>query len=135
MKTSFLRRTSFATLIAFSLASITPVVQAGVISTEQALAVTGSTQAARERIATTLARSEVQAQLAARGVDPAVVAARVASLTDAEVAEMDARIDQMPAGGDGIVGTLVFIFIVLLITDLLGWTHVFPFTNKGSVGN
>jgi hypothetical protein len=134
MKSPFLRRTSLVTLVAFSLASFTPVVQAGVIGTEQALA-SGSMELARDRIATTLARADVQAQLAARGVDPAVVAARVASLSDAEVAEMDARIDQMPAGGDGILGTLVFIFIVLLITDLLGWTSVFPFTNKGSVGN
>lgn len=134
MNTSFLRRTSFVTLLAFSLASVSPLAQAGVIGTEQALA-SGSAQAARERIATTLARADVQAQLVARGVDPAVVAARVAGLTDAEVAQMDGRLDQLPAGGDGVLGTLVFIFIILLITDLLGWTSVFPFTNKGSVGN
>ncbi len=133
MKTSFLRRTSLATLVAFSLASITPVVQAGVIRTDQALA-QASTAAARDRIALALARADVQAQLVVRGVDPEQVAARVASMTDEEVAQLDTRIDQQPAGGD-IVGTLVFIFVVLLITDLLGWTHVFPFTNKGSVGN
>ena len=133
MKTSFLRRTSLATLIAFSLASVSPVVQAGIIRTDQALA-QSNTAAARERVATALLRADVQAQLVARGVDTEQVAARVASLTDEEVAQLDSRIDQLPAGGE-IVGTLVFIFVVLLITDLLGWTHVFPFTNKGSVGN
>src|SRR5688572_16242073 len=99
MKTSFLRRTSLATLIAFSLASVTPVAQAGVITTEQAFASAGS-ELARDRISTTLARADVQAQLAARGVDPALVQARVAAMTDAEVLQLDSRIDQMPAGGD-----------------------------------
>jgi hypothetical protein len=39
----------------------------------------------------------------------------------------------MPAGGDGVgavVGAVVFIFVVLLITDLLGLTHVFSFINR-----
>jgi hypothetical protein len=35
--------------------------------------------------------------------------------------------DQLPAGGDGVVGALVLIFIILLITDLLGLTNIFPF--------
>jgi hypothetical protein len=26
------------------------------------------------------------------------------------------------------VGALVLVFVILLITDLLGWTKVFPFT-------
>ena len=133
MNTSILRIVACTTVIAFTLVSLTPYAHAGIIPTEQALA-SGGFDGARGRIATALARDEVQAQLVARGVDPALVAARVASLTDQEVQQLDARIDQMPAGGD-ILGTLVFIFIILLITDLLGWTSVFPFTNKGSVGN
>ena len=39
----------------------------------------------------------------------------------------------MPAGGDGIgalVGAAVLIFLVLLLTDILGFTHVFPFTKS-----
>ncbi|WP_367187996.1 PA2779 family protein, partial [Sulfuricurvum sp. RIFOXYD12_FULL_44_77] len=36
------------------------------------------------------------------------------------------------AGGDGgsIIGAIVFIFIVLLITDILGLTKVFNFTRS-----
>jgi hypothetical protein len=63
-------------------------------------------------------------------VNPEEAKARVDSLTDQEVAEIAARFDQLPAGGNGIgviVGAAVLIFLVLLITDILGVTDVFPF--------
>ena len=100
--------------------------QAGMLSTEAAIA--GD---AKERIVSFLDRSDVQAQLASRGVNPADAKARVASLGDAEAAQLAAQIDSMPAGADAagsIIGALVLIFIVLLITDLLGLTKIFPFT-------
>jgi hypothetical protein len=68
----------------------------------------------------------VKAQLVARGVDPAQVQARLESLTDEEVQTLAANMDQLPAGGDAL-GLLVFLFIVLLITDILGFTNIFPF--------
>jgi hypothetical protein len=37
--------------------------------------------------------------------------------------------DEMPAGGS-IVGAAVLIFLVLLVTDIVGWTDVYPFVNK-----
>ena len=78
-----------------------------------------------------LSRPEVTAQLQARGVDPAEARARVAALSDDEAARLAGQIDSLPAGGDAL-GTLVWaalvVFIVLLITDLLGFTKVFPFT-------
>ena len=67
----------------------------------------------------------------ARGVDPADLQARVAALSDDEARDLAAHIGQLPAGGDGVgdvVGALVLVFVILLITDLLGWTKVFPFT-------
>jgi hypothetical protein len=42
------------------------------------------------------------------------------------VQTLAANMDQLPAGGDGL-GLLVFLFIVLLITDILGFTNIFPF--------
>ncbi|HEX2531678.1 MAG TPA: PA2779 family protein [Burkholderiaceae bacterium] len=36
--------------------------------------------------------------------------------------------DSLPAGGDSVIGVIVFIFVLLLITDILGLTKVFPFT-------
>jgi hypothetical protein len=60
------------------------------------------------------------------------VQARVNALTDDEAQRLAKQMDEMPAGGDGIIGALVLIFVILLITDLLGLTEVFSFTKKGS---
>jgi hypothetical protein len=82
----------------------------------------------REQIGRLLERADVQARLQAYGVNAEQVKARVAAMTDDEVAQLAARIDQLPAGGEGIIGALLIVFIVLLITDILGFTKVFPFT-------
>jgi len=97
--------------------------QAGVVSTDSALA-----SAERDRIASVLERADVRAQLEAYGVRAADVKARVAALTDEEAAQLAGRLDSLPAGGDGIIGALLLIFVVVLITDILGLTKVFPFT-------
>jgi hypothetical protein len=81
-----------------------------------------------ERIASLLDRADVQAQLQAHGVSPADVKARVAALTDEEAAQLASRIDSLPSGGNALIGAIVLIFLVLLITDILGYTKVFPFT-------
>ena len=100
-----------------------PPSHAAIVGTDAALAV-----AQRDRVATLLGRADVRAQLEAHGVRPADVQARVAALTDAEVAQLAGQLDRLPAGGEGIIGALVIVFLVLLITDLLGLTKVFPFT-------
>ena len=85
----------------------------------------------QKRFVSTLKREDVRLRLESYGVNPSDVKARVAALGDQEVAQLAARIDTLPAGADGLgalVGALVLIFLVLLITDLLGLTHVFPFT-------
>jgi hypothetical protein len=64
-------------------------------------------------------------------VSPQDVKARVAALSDAEVTSLAGKIDSMPAGGDALGAVLwlaLVIFLVLLITDILGLTKVFPFT-------
>ena len=81
----------------------------------------------RERVNQWLERADLQARLQLYGVDPAQVRARVAALSDDEVAQLAATMDSLPAGGE-IIGALVLIFIILLITDILGFTKVFPFT-------
>ncbi len=99
--------------------------QAGIVATE-ALVATGAS-AERERLTALLAREDLRVQLEAKGVRPADVQARLDALSDAEVEQLAGRIDSLPAGGD-IVGAVVLVFIVLLITDILGFTKVFPFT-------
>lgn len=110
-----------ASLLIVSLALPIPA-QAALVATESAL---GSQH---ERIAQLLDRADVQAQLQAYGVSAADVKARVGALTDAEAAELAARIDELPAGGVGILGAILIVFLVLLLTDILGYTKVFPFT-------
>lgn len=82
----------------------------------------------RERIASVLERADVQAQLQAYGVSPAQVKARVAALTDDEAAELAARLDSLPAGGLGVLEAALIVFLVLLLTDIFGYTKIFPFT-------
>ena len=56
--------------------------------------------------------------------------ARINSLTDMEAIQLANRIDQVPAGGSAfgaIVGAAVIVFIVLVITDILGYTDIFTF--------
>lgn len=103
-----------------------PAAHAGMIGTE-AVINAAQVQQDRERVRSALNRDDVQAQLIARGVDPAQVQARIDSLTDQEVQSLSGKINQLPAGGDSFLGALVFIFIVLLITDILGLTNVYPF--------
>jgi hypothetical protein len=123
------RRIAGATLLAFaSLTLVVPAAQAGMVGTEQALAGAAASEA-RSALATTLARADVQTRLTDLGVDPAVVAARVAALSDSEVQTLNTRLGELPAGGD-IVGAVVFVFLILLITDIAGLTDVFPFVKK-----
>ena len=102
-----------------------PAAQAGMIGTET-IASTAQAQQSRAHLQETLSRDDVKAALVARGVDPSQVQARVDSLTNEEAQTLSGKIDQLPAGGDGL-GLLVFLFIVLLITDILGFTNIFPF--------
>jgi hypothetical protein len=87
----------------------------------------------RDRLRGFLEREEVQAQLQSWGVDSETAKARVDSLTDEEVSDIVARLDTLPAGGDAfgaLIGVAFLVFIILLVTDLLGLTDVFPFVKK-----
>jgi hypothetical protein len=125
-------RRTLATLVAMSL-SFAGLVQAAplaptapaLIGTEQAAAA----QPGRALLEQTLSRADVVAALQARGVAIDAARERVAALTDAEAAQVAAQIDQAPAGGD-VLGVIVTIFVVLLITDILGFTKVYPFTRS-----
>jgi hypothetical protein len=106
-------------------------VQAALVSTEQMLAA-GDGAADRARVLAFLARADVREQIVALGVDPDEAAARVAALDDAQVREIAGQLDRLPAGQSAIgiiVGAILIIFLVLLVTDLLGLTNVFPFVN------
>jgi hypothetical protein len=101
--------------------------QAGMLSTGDALSAS-----ARSRLDSLLERQDLQAKLADYGVKASDVKARVAALSDDEAAQLVSQIDNAPAGGDGgaIIGAALIVFLVLLLTDILGYTHVFPFTKS-----
>ena len=123
------RNIARAMLICFApFAVFAPVAQAGMIGTDQIISSTQA-QSDRAHLIESLSRADLADQLRSAGVDPVQLQDRVASLTDDEVAMLNEQLDELPAGG-GILGIAVFIFVVLLITDILGYTEIFPFVKK-----
>lgn len=106
-----------------------PSAQATLITADQ-VANSQTAQENRERVRAFFDREDVQAQLQSRGVSSADAKARVAALTDQEVASVADHIDSLPAGGTDILGFFLLIFVILLITDILGLTKVFHFTRR-----
>jgi hypothetical protein len=84
----------------------------------------------RAKISAFLDRADVVAQLQKQGVAANEAKARVYALTDDEAHNIAGKLDKLPAGGDGVLGVLLTVFLVLLITDILGFTKVFPFTHS-----
>ena len=108
------------------------VAQAALVGTEELLAA-GDAATERARVLAFVERAEVREQIAALGVDPNEAAARVAALSDAQIHEIAGQLDRLPAGQSAVgavVGAIVIIFLVLLVTDLLGLTDVFPFVRR-----
>lgn len=120
-------------IIAFSTFSIISTsAHAAMVSTAEILKQSQKNHSG-DRLHMFLNRSEVQKHLVAWGVSPEEAKARVDSLTDQEIEKIRARIDQLPAGGGAfgtIVGAALVIFIVLLLTDILGLTDIFPFVKS-----
>ncbi len=84
----------------------------------------------RERLLGFLERNEVQGQLQALGVTADSAAERVARMSDSEVRLLNEHFDELPAGGASVLGVLATVFIVLVITDALGYTDIFPFVGQ-----
>jgi hypothetical protein len=107
------------------------VAQAGLITTDELLAEAAPQD--RERVTAFLERQDVRQQMVALGVDPNEALARVASLSDEEVRQISGHLDNLPAGQSAfgtVLGAMLIIFLVLLVTDLLGLTNVFPFVRR-----
>jgi hypothetical protein len=105
--------------------------QAKMVTTDQVLSQSSSADD-RAQVLNFLMREDVQQHMTRLGVDPEEAKNRVASLSDEEVQQIAGRLDELPAGeGLGVVvAAILLVFLVLLITDLLGVTDVFPFVKK-----
>ena len=105
---------------------------AAMIGTEVAIDA-GQAQNAREYLNGFLAREDVRNALISQGIDPQEAKNRIASLTDEEARRVADQLEQLPAGGDFLVTLLVIVFLVfviLLLTDIAGYTDIFPFLKK-----
>lgn len=127
MNLKVLKTTAAVLLVSMGMVSLPA--QAAMISTEEAVQLAMPAGNERAAVNALMARADVQAELARFGVDPALAAERVAALSDAEIASLHQRVQSETAGGS-VVGVIVFIFVLLLITDILGLTKIFPFTRS-----
>lgn len=88
---------------------------------------------ARDHLKSLISRNDIRKSLLSQGIDPDEAKIRVESLSDSEAIAVSDQIEQLPAGGGAIgviIGAALIVFLVLLATDILGYTDVFPFVNK-----
>lgn len=106
---------AFFTALAFA-AFMPASAQAGIVGTQE-LVQEQQSSADRAQLLEALDRSDVRAELERYGVDPDQAQERVAAMTDAEVLELSAGIDQFAAGGDiGVATLLLLIILFILVT-------------------
>jgi hypothetical protein len=60
------------------------------------------------------------------GVSTAELEDRIDQMTAEEIAQLNRHLGSMPAGGD-VLGIIVLVFIIFVITDVIGATDIFPF--------
>ena len=124
---TFKRLTASVLVVCMTSLSVPLQANAAIVGTQEAAAPVASAE--RDRVIDFLTREEVRKTIEAQGVDSQAAVDRVKAMSDEEVQQLAARIDQMPAGGD-VLGILFTIFIILLVTDILGFTQIFPFTRS-----
>ena len=101
--------------------------QAAMIGNQQIISQNQSQQT-RDSLQQLFEQQAAQQQLQAWGVNPDQVKSRIDSLTDVELARINQQVNDLQAGGD-VLGILLVIFLVFVITDIIGATDVFPFIN------
>lgn len=132
MQRRFMKSISFFLIFSFLLLDFTvQKAKAEMIDTGTVIGM-AQQENARARVMSFLDRQDVQQAMEQQGVAAEEAKQRVAALSDAELGQIAQAMDQLPAGGDAfgaIIGAALLIFIVLLITDIAGLTHVFSFVN------
>ena len=118
-------------LVFFNFAQAAP---EGLISTQAVADAQAARDAGRDRafVLETLKRPELQSKMEQLGVSPAEAEKRVAALSDNEVSMLAEKIQSAPAGGSDVLAVALIVFLVLLLTDILGFTNIFPFVKHGS---
>ncbi|MDX1348525.1 MAG: DUF6627 family protein [Thiomicrorhabdus chilensis] len=122
-----MRQTIAMSVLLSFLSLITLPAQAAMVSTKQ-LVQEQAIASERTKLNAMMQREDVQVQFLEMGVSPEEVQQRVAALTDAEVAQLNHQMEQIPAGGD-VLGLVVLIFLVFIVTDIIGATDIFSFVH------
>jgi hypothetical protein len=107
-------------------------VMAAMIGTENMIEASKG-QEARNRINELMVREDVRQALINQGIDPREARARIDSLSDSEAMAVADKFDQLPAGSGALEVLLIvalIVFLTLLITDIMGYTDIFPFVKK-----
>jgi TolA-binding protein len=97
---------------------------ADMISTEQLVA-EHRADSQRAELQAFFTRDDVRAQLIARGVDALDAERRVNNMNAAELSQLQARIDELPAG-EGVLETVLFLLVIFMLLDIAGVTDIFP---------
>lgn len=113
---------AFVLSVALVFAGTTSIAHATLITTQQAVAVDARAQQ-EAQVRDALAREDVSRMMVEMGVDPADVDSRIASLSDAELAELHGQVEQLPAGG--VLAVLGVVLIVLIVLELTGAIDIF----------
>lgn len=132
MQRRFMKSISLFLIFSFLLLDFTVQKAKAEMIDTRAIVTMANKENVRERVMSFLDRQDVQQTMEQQGVAADEARKRVAALSDAELMQIARAMDQLPAGGDGfgtLIGAALFVFIVLLITDITGLTHVFSFVN------
>ncbi len=124
---SFRQNIAAVLLSLFALMQISPA-YAGMLSNDELLG-SHMESLSVDQLVLMVEREDVQQQLVELGVDPDMAKQRISQLSDAEVRVLSQHMNELPAGS-GVLGTVVLIFIVFIVTDMLGATDVFPFVKN-----
>jgi hypothetical protein len=110
-------------LISLSLGSA----QAAIVSNQQIIHKTYQVND-KQALLQTIKREDVQQQLLSMGVSSADVESRINQMTHEEIVLLNQQMTELPAGA-GILSTVVLVFVVFVITDVIGATDIFPFVH------
>ena len=100
-------------------------VHAAMVSNDQIMHQTQQANA-KAVLLQSLQREDVQVQLAELGVSAADIETRIAQMTPEEITQLNQQMNELPAGA-GVLGFVLIIFIIFVITDVIGATDIFPF--------
>ena|SRR2546423_9369487 len=106
-------------------------VQAELVATDRVEATRQDGSSGREFLRSLFGRADVRTALERQGVSADEAKARVNAMSDDEVEQLAARFDSLPAAGsvfESVLWVGFLAFVILLVTDILGFTKVFSFT-------